>query len=121
MGSPEIRKLSAFKPFHDRRTDIVAYRGAMCNQKGCKNLHKVYRRESCKSRVGYQLLIIFKTDRRTLWLKISGIYPMVHWIKGELYAKNQGSDSRDEKVIWLLCNIRDIQTDTLSYRGAVCS
>ena len=26
---------------------------------------------------------------------------MVHWIKGELYAKNQGSDSRDEKVIWL--------------------
>ena len=50
IGSPEIRKLSAFKPFHDRRTDIVAYRGAMCNQKGfslvhwkvvCKNLHKV--------------------------------------------------------------------------------
>ena len=42
---------------------------------------------------------------------------MVHWIKGELYAKNQGSDSRDEKVIWLLCNIRD----TVSIRGAGCS
>ena len=62
MGSPprvyriikslnqEIRKLSAFNPFQDRRTDIVAYIGAMCNQKGfslvhwkvvCKNLHKV--------------------------------------------------------------------------------
>ena len=62
MGSPprvyriikslnqEIRKLSAFNPFQDRQTDIVAYRGAMCNQKGfslvhwkvvCQNLHQV--------------------------------------------------------------------------------
>ena len=28
----EIRKLSAFKPFQDKRTDIVVYRGATCNQ-----------------------------------------------------------------------------------------
>ena len=28
--------------------------------------------------------------------------PMVHWIKGKLYAKNQGPDSRDEKTICLL-------------------
>ena len=30
-----IRKLSAFKPSQDIRTDIVAYRGAIFNQKGC--------------------------------------------------------------------------------------
>ena len=28
----EIRKF--FKPFLDRRTNVVAYRGAICNQKG---------------------------------------------------------------------------------------
>ena len=35
----EIRKLSAFKPSQDRRTDTVAYRGAICNQKECPMLH----------------------------------------------------------------------------------
>ena len=30
----EIRKLSAFKLFQDRQTDIFAYRGSICNQKG---------------------------------------------------------------------------------------
>ena len=34
-----IRKLSAFKLFQDRRTDIIAYRGAIVNQKGCPKLH----------------------------------------------------------------------------------
>ena len=31
----EIRKLSAFKPFQDRQTDIVDFRGTLCNEKGC--------------------------------------------------------------------------------------
>ena len=29
----EIRKLSAFKAYHDRRMEIVTYIGASCNQK----------------------------------------------------------------------------------------
>ena len=35
----EIRKLPSFKPFQDRRTDIVAYRGDICNQKGMPLVH----------------------------------------------------------------------------------
>ena len=38
-----------------------------------------------------------------------------------LYAKNQGPDSRDEKVICFLSNFRDRQTDIVAYRGAVCN
>ena len=37
----EIKKLSAFKPFRDRRTDSVAYRGTICNQKGCPKIHRI--------------------------------------------------------------------------------
>ena len=47
------------------------------------------------------------------------IYSMVHWIKGELYAKNQGPDSRDEKVICILSNLKDKHTDIVAYRGGV--
>ena len=35
----EIRKLSAFNPFQDRRTGIDVYRGAKCEQKGCPMDH----------------------------------------------------------------------------------
>ena len=34
---------------------------------------------------------------------------------------NQGSDSRDEKVIFLSRNFRDRQTDIVAYRGGVFS
>ena len=46
---------------------------------------------------------------------------MLHWIKGKLYAKNQGPDSRDEKKICLLNNFRDRQTVIVAYRGTVCN
>ena len=36
---------------------------------------------------------------------------MVHWIKGKLYAKNQGPDSRDEKVR-CLCAIFETDRQT---------
>ena len=39
---------------------------------------------------------------------------MAHWIKGELYAKNQGPDSRDEKVICILSNLKDKHTDIVA-------
>ena len=42
---------------------------------------------------------------------------MLHWIKGELYAKNQGPDSREKKGISLLSNFRARQTDIVAYRG----
>ena len=29
----------ACKPFQDRHTEILAYRGAICNQKGCPMVH----------------------------------------------------------------------------------
>ena len=45
---------------------------------------------------------------------------MVQWIKGKLHAKNQGPNSRDEKVIWLLRSFRDRLTDTVAYRCVVC-
>ena len=35
----EIRKLSAFKPFQDRRKDIACYRGYLCNPKGSHMVH----------------------------------------------------------------------------------
>ena len=41
---------------------------------------------------------------------------MVQWIKGKLHAKNQGPDSRAEKVMCILSNFRDRQTDIV----AVC-
>ena len=47
--------------------------------------------------------------------------PMVHWIMWKFNAKNQGPDSRDEKKINLLSNFRDIQTDIIAYRGAICN
>ena len=44
-----------------------------------------------------KLLKPFPKDRRTLRRG----FHMVHWIKGKLYAKNPGPDSRDKKVICL--------------------
>ena len=45
----EIRKLSALKPFKDRRKDIVAYREAICNQMGCPMFHWILKKVVSKN------------------------------------------------------------------------
>ena len=47
----EILKLLAFKPFQDRRTDIAAFRGAICNQMECCMVHWVTGKLRAKSLV----------------------------------------------------------------------
>ena len=64
-GNSKDEKVISLKPFQERLTDIVGYRGVISNQKGC---------------------------------------PKVNRIKGKLYTRNQGPDSRDKKVICLLSN-----------------
>ena len=47
----EIRKLSALKTFQERRIDIVAYRGDVCNQKGCPMVHWIIGKLYAKTEV----------------------------------------------------------------------
>ena len=71
-----------------------------------------------------ELLSLFLTDGQTLWpIYANGLLdhkklgsqikfnhngcPMDHLIKGELNAKNQCSDSRDEKLICLSSSFRE--------------
>ena len=64
----------------------------------------------------YRLLCIFQTDGL-----IDGLYaikcPMIHWIIGKMFAKNQALNSRDEKVKRLSL-FQNRQTDIVAYRGA---
>ena len=45
--------------------------------------------------------------------------PMVYQIKGKLYAKNQGPESRDEKSDMPFEHFRDRRTDIVGYRGVI--
>ena len=45
---------------------------------------------------------------------------MVHMYHWKVLGKNQDPDSRDEKVICLLSDFRNSQTDIVSSRIAVC-
>ena len=71
----EIIKLSAFKPFQDRRTDIVAYKDAIFNQKGGSlldwtkgNLHAI-KVQTQELRKGYAFRAISETNKQIMWLK----------------------------------------------------
>ena len=83
-----IRKLSAL-----RRTDVVAYRGTIWNQKG-KN-------QGPNSILKKPFMPFFKTDRhyRAGYECYQKGPPRVHWIIGRLHAKHQRPKSRDKKVI----------------------
>ena len=45
---PKDEIKSLLRPFRDRQTDIVAYRGNVCNQKGSYRVHWTIRKTACK-------------------------------------------------------------------------
>ena len=84
-------RLSALKPFQDRRTDILTYRGAICNQKGCPMVHWIIVKLYAKTYVPslrdekVKRLSLFQ-NRQTDIVAYRGAKfsqkgcPMVHWI-----------------------------------------
>ena len=75
-----MKVIIRLSPFLDIQSDIVAHRGNVCNQRN--------------------LLGFIGSEED--WIK-----RIKDLNQGKLYAKNQGPDSRNEKVICLLSNFRD--------------
>ena len=104
---------SFYSHFQDRRTDIVANKGAIFNQRDVLLIQRIEGKLYAKIMVLTQemrsdILSSNFWDRQTYIVAYRGaVYNQkrsrrVYWILGRVHAKNQGSEWRDKKDIHLI-------------------
>ena len=84
-GNSKDEKVISLKPFQDRLTDIVGYRGVIFNQKGSPMVLWIKGKKRCLMSNLRQTAIVAYRD---VVCNQKG-YPRVHWILGRLLAKNR--------------------------------